>query len=220
MITNEEDRKISIEKIDYKTHWNAAYLNNATEKLGWFEGNSEKTLALIKETKLPENATILNVGSGSSTLIDALLKEGFSNIIANDLAEESLESLKNRIGNNNNVQFVVDDLLHPLKLNKLENIDLWNDRAVLHFFKKKEEIDAYFNLLKKVMSLNGFVIIAVFSKNGAEKCCGLTLKRYDVEMLQKELGANFKLIKSFNYTFVNPFGGERPYIYTLFQRKN
>jgi hypothetical protein len=31
---------------------------------------------------------------------------------------------------------------------------------------------------------------------------------------------DFELKKSFNDTFINPFGGERPYIYTLFQRKN
>jgi SAM-dependent methyltransferase len=169
---------------------------------------------------LPKNATILNVGSGASILIDDLLEEGFSNIIANDLSEESLKSLKHRFAENEKVKFIVDDLLNPLKLNELKNIDLWNDRAVLHFFLKEEEITAYFNLLKKVLKPNCFVIIAVFSKNGAEKCCGLPLKRYDLEMLKNELGSDFELKKSFNYTFVNPFGSEKPYIYALFQRKN
>lgn len=220
MTTNESDCKITEPAIDYKTHWNAAYNKNSTEKLGWFEGKSTQTLALIKETKIAKNATILNVGSGSSTLIDNLLAEGFSNIIANDLSVASLDSLKNRIGENDKVQFLVDDLLNPLKLNELENIDLWNDRAVLHFFLKDEEIASYFNILKKVLKPNGFVIIAVFAENGAEKCCGLPLKRYTVAMLQDYLGVNFELKNSFNYTFVNPYGAERPYIYSLFQRKN
>ncbi|ARV16837.1 SAM-dependent methyltransferase [Polaribacter sp. SA4-12] len=206
--------------INYKKHWNTAYLTNSTEKLGWYEENSEQTLALIKETRISKRATILNVGSGSSTLIDNLLEAGFTNIIANDLSDESLDSLKNRVGDNNEIQFLVDDIISPTKLNELKNIDLWNDRAVLHFFLKDEETSTYFNLLKKVLSPNGFVIIAVFAKNGAEKCCGLPLKRYDIDMLQKELGKEFELLKTFNYTFVNPFGGERPYIYTLFQRKN
>jgi SAM-dependent methyltransferase len=220
MAINESDCKSKDQTIDFKKHWNDAYLNNKTENLGWFEEKSEQTIALIKETKLPRNALILNVGAGSSTLIDNLLDEGFFNIIANDLSEEALKSLKNRIGKNDKVKFIVDDLLNPLKLNKLENIDVWNDRAVLHFFLKEEEIKAYFNLLKKVLKPNGFVIIAIFSKNGAEKCCGLKLKQYDVEMLENELGTDFELKNSFNYTFLNPFGAERPYIYTLFQRKN
>jgi hypothetical protein len=97
---------------------------------------------------------------------------------------------------------------------------LWNDRAVLHFFLEKEKVTAYFNLLKMVLKPKGFVIIAVFAKNGADKCAGLPLKKYDAKMIENELGNDFELKKSFNYTFINPFGGERPYIYTLFQRKN
>jgi|TARA_B110000902_G_scaffold266244_1_gene353250 SAM-dependent methyltransferase len=220
MAINESDCKIPEVTIDFKKYWNSAYLNTKRENLGWYEEKSEQTLSLIHETKLPKNAAILNVGSGSSILIDDLLEDGFSNIIANDLSEESLKSLKHRFAENEKVEFIVDNLLNPSKLDELKNIDLWNDRAVLHFFLKEEEITAYFNLLKKVLKPNGFVIISVFSKNGAEKCCGLPLKRYDVEMLENELGTDFELKKSFNYTFVNPFGSEKPYIYTLFQRKN
>ena len=210
---------IDCKTIDFTDHWNKAYIKNPTEKLGWFEKKSQQTLDLIKESKLDKNATILNVGSGSSTLIDNLLEEGFSNIYANDLSENSLKSLKNRIGESNKVQFIVDDLVNSKKINKLKNIDLWNDRAVLHFFLNDDEVKNYFNLLKQVLKPNGFVIIAVFNENGAEKCCGLPLKRYNAAMLQNELGQEFKLLKSFNYTFINPYGGERPYIYTLFQRQ-
>lgn len=220
MTTNESDCKKTTKSIDYKKHWNDAYQKSSTEKLGWYEEKSDQTLDLIRETKLPKNATILNVGVGSSTLIDDLLAEGFSNIIANDLAEESLSDLKNRVGEHSSIQFLVDDLIHPSKLNQLKNIDVWNDRAVLHFFLKEAEITAYFNLLKQVLKPNGFVIIAVFAENGAEKCSNLPLKRYSLAMLQNQLGKEFELKKSFEYTFVNPFGGERPYIYSLFQRKN
>jgi cyclopropane fatty-acyl-phospholipid synthase-like methyltransferase len=220
MAINKSDCEIKETALDFKKHWNEAYLNNKTEKLGWFEEKSEQTLTLINEAKLSKDALILNVGAGSSTLIDTLLADGFSNIIANDLSDEALESLKNRVGENDKVTFIVDDLVNPSKLNKIKNIDLWNDRAVLHFFLKEVEIKVYFNLLKKVLKANGFVIIAVFAKNGAEKCCGLSVKRYDIEMLKNELGTDFELKNSFNYTFVNPFGGERPYIYALFQRIN
>lgn len=220
MAINESDCKIPEVTIDFKKHWNSAYLNTKRENLGWYEEKSEQTLALIQETKLPKNATLLNVGAGSSCLIDNLIEEGFSNIIANDLSNESLKPLKHKFDKNNKIEFIVDDLLNPSELNKLKNIDLWNDRAVLHFFLKKEEVTAYFNLLKMVLKPKGFVIIAVFAKNGADKCAGLPLKKYDAKMIENELGNDFELKKSFNYTFINPFGGERPYIYTLFQRKN
>ena len=220
MALTEKDSKIREVTIDFKNHWNNTYLKNQTENLGWYEEKSNQTLALIQETKLAKNAIILNVGVGSSCLIDNLVEQGFSNIIANDLSIESLKSLKHKFDKNNKIEFIVDDLLNPSKLNKLKNIDLWNDRAVLHFFLEKEEITAYFNLLKMVLKPKGFVIIAVFAKNGADKCAGLPLKKYDTKMIENQLGNDFELKKSFNYTFINPFGGERPYIYTLFQRKN
>ncbi len=219
MTTNESDCQIS--EINYKEHWNAAYTKNSTEKLGWYEEKSIKTLKLITKTKLPKEAKILNVGVGSSTIIDSLLKEGYTNLIANDLAEKPLENLQIRLGEKSKkVTFIIDDLVNPTKLNTVRDVDLWNDRAVLHFFLKEEEKKSYFNLIRKVVKPGGYVIIAVFALDGAEKCCGLSLQRYDAQILQDYLGDGFTLLEELNHTFINPYGGERPYVYTLFQRKN
>lgn len=204
---------------DLKSHWNTAY-DKEDKKLGWFEENPAQTMQLIESCKLETNAKILNVGAGTTYLIDVLLKEGYTNLIANDLSDLALHKLKERIkkSHNYNLKCIADDLTNPSELEQLQDIDLWIDRAVLHFFLKEEEQKAYFNLIKKIVSKNGYVLIAVFSLDGAPKCCGLDLKRYNVEMLQNSLGADFQLIDSFNHTFINPFGGERPYIYTLFKR--
>ena len=204
-----------------KEHWNAAY-NLEDEQLGWFEANPMQTMELVNACNLKKDATILNVGAGTTTLIDTLLEEGYTNMIANDLSDLALDKLKQRIkkSHNYNLTCIKDDLTNPQKINKLQNIDLWIDRAVLHFFLTEAEQNAYFNLIQKTVSKNGYVIIAVFSLEGAQKCCGLDLRRYNLEMLQNNLGTHFKLIKSFNHTFINPFGGERPYIYTLFQRQS
>jgi len=206
---------------DLKEHWNTAY-NKEDEQLGWFEANPMQTMELVNACDLQKDATILNAGAGTTTLIDRLIEEGYTNMIANDLSDLALNKLKQRIkkSHNYNLTCIKDDLTNPQKINKLQNIDLWIDRAVLHFFLTEAEQNAYFNLIQKTVSKNGYVIIAVFSLEGAQKCCGLDLKRYNLEMLQNNLGTHFKLIKSFNHTFINPFGGERPYIYTLFQRQS
>ena len=208
-------------KPNLKEHWNAAY-NVEDEQLGWFEANPMQTMELVIACDLQKDATILNVGAGTTTLIDTLLEEGYTNIIANDLSDLALNKLKQRIkkSHNYNLTCIKDDLTNPQKINKLQNIDLWIDRAVLHFFLTGAEQNAYFNLIQKTVSKNGYVIIAVFSLEGAQKCCGLDLRRYNLEMLQNNLGTHFNLIKTFNHTFINPFGGERPYIYTLFQRQS
>lgn len=209
-----------MEAHNLKQHWDTVY-QKEDEQLGWFEPNPAHTLELIAETNLSKDAAILNVGAGTTTLIEALLDKGFTNIMANDLSYLALQKLKERVQKSHyyHLKGLVDDLTNPKKLNKLQAIDLWIDRAVLHFFLKEEEQKAYFNLVKKIVSKKGFVIIAVFSLDGAEKCSGLPLQRYNAEMLQNKLGLDFKLIKTFNYTFINPFGSERPYVYTLFQRQ-
>jgi len=218
MTTKESECNIP-EEINYKEHWNTAYEKNPTEKLGWFEESSKETIKLLKESKVPKDAKILNVGVGSSMLIDELLADGYTGLIANDLSEKALIDVKNRLGEDaSKVSFIADDLVSPTKIQELDEVDVWNDRAVLHFFLNAEEQNAYFNLLNKLVKVNGFVIIAVFALDGAEKCCGLQLQRYNAEMLQEKLGSDFVLVNSFNHTFVNPYGGERPYVYTLFQR--
>ena len=220
MTTKESECNIPGE-INYKEYWNAAYVKNPTEKLGWFEESSKETIELLKESNVPKDAKILNVGVGSSMLIDELVADGYSGLIANDLSEKALNDVKNRLGESaSKVTFIADDIINPTQLQELQEVTVWNDRAVLHFFLKEEEQDAYFNLLKKVVKASGFVIIAVFALDGAEKCCGLPLQRYNAEMLQEKLGKDFELVKAFNHTFINPYGGERPYVYTLFQRNN
>jgi SAM-dependent methyltransferase len=205
---------------DLITHWDNAF-SKENEQLGWFETSPNQTMQLIKECSLNKTSKILNVGAGTTTLIESLLDDGYTNIIANDLSPLALQKLKTRVYNSHqyHLNCIIDDLTQPKILNTLSNVDLWIDRAVLHFFLKEEEQNTYFNLIHQIVSKNGFVLIAVFSEDGAPKCCGLDLQRYNLKMLETKLGPNFKLISSFNYTFINPFGGERPYIYTLFQRQ-
>jgi cyclopropane fatty-acyl-phospholipid synthase-like methyltransferase len=203
-----------------RTHWNSVYVKSPIEKLGWYEEDPEPSLRLIEKCNLNMNDIILNVGTGTSTLIDELLKKGYENIIANDLSSQALETLKSRLGKKNNeVRWIVDDLTQPNELAKLEPIDLWHDRAVLHFFTNEKDRKIYFALLNKLVKANGYVIIAAFNLQGAEKCSGLPVFRYNANMLLNALGSSFEMIESFNYTYTMPSGDTREYIYTLF-RKN
>ena len=206
----------------FKSHWNKVYSRNEIDKLGWYEESPEPSLRLIKKCNLDKSAILLNVGAGASTLVDELLEDGYQNIIANDLSSNALEKLKLRIGSDKSrkVQWVVDDLTQPNELNDLAQVDLWHDRAVLHFFNDEKEQYTYFKLLRKLVKPNGFVIIATFNLGGATKCSGLPVHRFDENMLQKKLGKSFMLIEAFNYTYTMPSGETRQYVYTLFQRIN
>ena len=204
-----------------KEHWEGVYQNTASEKLGWFEARSEPSLQLIEQCNLPQDAAILNVGTGATTLVDELLNLGNSNLIANDISSQALEELQLRLGPEQSkmVHWVVDDLTHPNELQTLKQVELWHDRAVLHFFNEPEEQDSYFNLLRKLVKHEGYVIIAAFNLDGAPKCSGLPVFRYDAAMLQAKLGNEFLLKEAFDYSCTTPSGDTREYVYTLFQRQ-
>lgn len=201
-----------------KEHWDNVYTNKPHEKLGWYEKDLSPSIELLNLADLKPSSRILNVGAGSTVLIDYLLEQGYENLIATDISEVSLQKLESRAGSKH-VEYIVDDLTHPNKLNHIAAVDLWIDRAVLHFFTDEKDQKTYFDLLKKLISPKGFVIIAEFNLEGALKCSGLDVCRYDTQMIAQGLGSEFELIKNFDYTYTMPSGDTREYIYTLFQRK-
>jgi SAM-dependent methyltransferase len=220
---NTENKSCSSEEtnqeLNLKSHWNNAYTKTEINKLGWYEENLEPSLRLIDKCNLNPDASILNVGAGATTLVDELLRQGYTNIIANDLSETALEKLKERLGEKSqSVKCIVDDLTKPTALMNLDKIDLWHDRAVVHFFNDENEQNTYFNLVKTLVKDNGFVIIATFNLDGATKCSGLPVRRYDQQMLQEKLGKGFELLEAFNYTYTMPSGDTRAYVYTLFRK--
>jgi SAM-dependent methyltransferase len=205
--------------MDLKLHWNKTYERAKIEKLGWYEESPEPSLRLIKKCNFDKSASLLNVGAGATRLVDELLDDGYKHIIANDISASALDKLKLRLGESaNNIKWIVDDLTNATQLCNLDSVDLWHDRAVLHFFSAKKEQDTYFDLLKKLVKKNGFVIIASFNLESATKCSGLAVFRYNEEMLQEKLGASFELIEAFDYTYTMPMGETRKYVYSLFKR--
>ena len=205
---------------DFEKHWNNAYQKAPINSLGWYEEDPVPSMNLITECNLPNDALIFNAGVGAATLIELLLNKGYTNIIVNDIAVAALTELKNNLTEHKNteVKFIVDDLTNPSELLKLKIVDLWHDRAVLHFFTTEEQQKAYFDLIRKVIKPKGYVILAEFNLDGAKKCSGLDVFNYNEDMLQERLGKGFKLLKSFNYTYTQPSGGLREFVYTLFQR--
>ena len=210
------DNTISVTNKSLAQHWDNAYKKSV---LGWDEKNPTASLQLIEKCNFDFEARILNVGAGTSTLVDNLLSLGYKNLIVNDISSNALEILRQRIDTvENNVEWIIEDLTRPCLLKKLEKVDLWHDRAVLHFFTKQEDQNTYFDLLKNLVKKGGYAIIATFNISGALKCSSLPVFRYNKNMIVERMKGNFELIEHFNYNYINPKGDIRPYIYTLFKR--
>ena len=156
---------------------------------------------------------IIDVGAGASTLIESLVDNGYD-VTVLDISSEALRILSNRHGNN--LEYIRGDLSKKLDLGAYE---IWHDRAVLHFLLDESAREKYVSNLESCISSGGYAVIETFSTDGAKMCCGLDLHTYDEEMLIDLLGGNWFLVDSIRHTHINPFGGERPYISTIFQRK-
>jgi SAM-dependent methyltransferase len=202
-----------------ETHWSAIYNEVDDRQLSWYEDKSTPSLNLIKKCNLHESSRILCVGAGSSTIIDFLIENNYKNIIANDISGYALDRIKDRIGSKQSyVNWIIDDLTKPTKLLDIQQVDLWYDRAVLHFFIEDHDQDVYFKLLHKKVNLKGYVLFALFNLEGADRCSGLPVKRYNSDMLQEKLGQCYLLKDSFKYIYTMPNGDKRNYVYTLFQK--
>lgn len=212
----------SEKQINYREHWNKVYASTKINNLGWYEEVPKPSLVLIMKCGLSKDAVILDVGSGTTTLIDNLIQQDYKNVIALDISETALKKAKAKLSKENSeiAQWIADDITNPQKINLILKVDLWHDRTVLHFLTDEKQQIGYLYTLKKAVKKGGYVIIAVFSLEGVKKCSGLNVKNYDQEMIAEFLGDDFKLLEYFNHIYINPSGGERPYVYTLFRRIN
>ena len=153
------------------------------------------------------------MGAGTTTLIDSLLENKYD-VTVLDISSEALRTLSKRHGNN--MTYIHGDLTKELKLGQF---NIWHDRAVLHFLLTGSERQSYVKNMESCISSGGFAVIETFSTDGAQECCGLNLHTYNEDMLVQLLGSNWALVESIRHTHVNPFGGDRPYVSTIFRRK-
>lgn len=203
-----------------KEHWEDVYATKAPENVGWYESEPESSLKLVSKCDIRKDDVILDVGAGASVFIDRLLELGFSNITALDISDTALGRLKQRLAPDrvSAVTWITGDITQPGGFVAPGSVSLWHDRALLHFFTREQDQNAYLAALKNAVRAGGYVIIGVFSLEGAARCSGLELKRYDRDMLSAFLGSGFSLIDSFSHTHIMPSGDPRPYIYALFRR--
>ena len=199
-----------------KQHWENIYAEKKPEEVSWFQAEPIISLKLIQKIG-HQNAQIIDVGGGASTLVDHLLKLGYANIAVLDISNTAIEYDKKRLlGSANKIEWIVDDVT---QFKPLHSFDIWHDRAVFHFLVKKSDRESYVNTLKDTIKSGGHVILATFAKEGPKKCIGLDIVQYDTPSIQHEFGDEFILLESQTEMHVTPKGNEQKFVYFLFKRK-
>ena len=70
-----------------RAHWEKIYGTKAPDEVSWFRPHLETSLALIQRAAVDQNASIIDVGGGESTLVDDLIANGYRNITVLDISD-------------------------------------------------------------------------------------------------------------------------------------
>ena len=187
--------------------------------LGWYEKNPSSILELLDLNLDWKDSIAFLPGIGTSDIFEELLSRKIK-LFLNDISQKALEKIGHKLGDRiNNVTLYNGNIAKTLSTT-IPKVDLWIDRAGLHFLIEETDIDGYFQNLKSIVKKGGFALFAQFSTEGATKCAGLNIHRYSLKDISERLGDNFQVVNQFDHTYINPYGDPRPYIYVLYKRLN
>lgn len=193
-------------------HWDEIYARKG-ENVSWFRPALDRSLGIIDRLPLPPGATAIDVGAGSSTLVDDLLARGFGQVTVADLSEVALDATRVRLGEQaEKVRFIVGDITEvPLPA---DAYDLWHDRAVFHFLTDPAAREAYVRQVLHALRPGGHIIVATFGLEGPEQCSGLPIVRYDDHTLHETFGERaFNKLGHERETHQTPWGSEQEFVY-------
>jgi SAM-dependent methyltransferase len=201
---------------DRRSHWDGVYAGKADEELSWFQAAPGTSLELIARSGARPTWKIIDVGGGTSRLVDALLDRGFGAVTVLDISATALVRAKARLGERgSSVVWVTADVTAWTPVGRY---DLWHDRAVFHFLTEAKDKEAYVAALKAGVGEGGQIIIGTFALDGPERCSGLPVCRYDADGLAAALGTGFRLLETLPEVHVTPAGTAQRFQYSRFVR--
>ena len=190
-----------------KEHWNQVYATKVQEDISWHQAKPAISLRLIEAAGVSKGEPIVDVGSGTSMLIDCLLDAEFNDLTVLDISGAALEQARNRLGARAaQVTWIEADVT---TFQASRPFRLWHDRAVFHFLTDPADQRKYVLGLEGALPVGAQAIIGTFAIDGPEKCSGLPVARYDAARLQQVLGEAFRLVDQADETHVTPWQSEQ-----------
>jgi SAM-dependent methyltransferase len=194
---------------DHAEHWESVHSTKPVDGVSWWQPADELWLDLIDDLHLAPDDRVLDVGSGSSLLVDALLARGHRQLVAVDVSSSALERIRERVGDRPGIQLMAADV-RTLRVEV--PVELWHDRAVFHFLTDPADQRAYAESLRAALAPTGHVIVATFAPDGPETCSGLPVQRYDADALAVALGfAPREIVRSEQRVHTTPWGTTQPF---------
>lgn len=195
-------------------HWDDVYRTRAVDQVSWHQHTPATSLRLIGPRPGPDSRAV-DVGGGTSTLVDVLLRDGWT-VTVLDVSAEALGITGRRLGARAaEVSFVVSDVL---AWEPEQTYDVWHDRAVLHFLTEAADRARYVELAVDTVSKGGAVVIGGFAPDGPSHCSGLPTVRRSAEQLAGEFAPCFTLEHAETESHHTPGGAVQQFTWVRLRR--
>ena len=195
-------------------HWDRVYETRAPDEVSWHQATPTVSLRLLSRVE-PKGA-VIDLGAGTSTLADELLRRGWSKVTLLDVSPEALRTARAGLAAyGDRVEFVVADVLSWTPTGA---VDAWHDRAVFHFLTDPDDQGRYVATAARAVRPGGQLVMGTFAADGPTRCSGLPTARHDADSLRLLFSDAFELEHSEREEHVTPSGTVQPFTWVVLRR--
>ena len=197
-------------------HWDRVYATHPETAVSWYQPEPSRSLEMIAAAGVAVDDPIIDIGGGTSTLVDHLAAAGYRDLTVLDLSAEALAVSRKRLNETAfRIAWICADITtwHPTR-----HYAVWHDRATFHFLTEAEDRRAYVATLHAALRPAGTAVIATFAIDGPERCSGLPVRRYSPAALAGVLGDEFALVRTATEDHRTPAGQTQRFLYCRFRR--
>lgn len=197
-------------------HWDGVYATRATDGVSWFQARPATSLRLL-EAFGDTAGSVIDVGAGTSTLVDELLALGWGDVTVLDVSNEALVLVRTRLASRGlAASAVVCDLLQWIPE---RTYDVWHDRAVLHFLTQSQDRTRYVETAAQAVRPGGYLMIGAFAEDGPTRCSGLPTARYNAQELAAVFSSDFDLVHREREEHRTPDGTAQSFTWAVLRRR-
>ena len=199
------------------SHWDQVYRAQRLEQVSWFRAHLEVSIELLLSAGLDADSRVIDIGGGASTLVDDLLDRGVEHVTVLDISAAALQVTRDRLGDRAvRVRWIVSDVgaadLDP------DSVDLWHDRAALHFLTDPQDVSCYVRVASEAIALGGHAIIGGFASDGPDQCSRLPVVRRDPQQIAELFAERFRLTAAQRELHATPRGTPQSFAYAVLQK--
>jgi len=195
--------------MDVAEFWEQRYRGTTPQDRSWTEAWPTASLACLDDLGCTPADSLIDVGGGSSPLVDALVDRGWDDLCVLDLAAAALSEARARLGaRGDTVSWRTGDVR---TIDFARTFTVWHDRAVLHFLTAPEDIASYFAQVDRTVAPGGAVVIEVFGPTGPAQCSGLDVRRWSTGDLTARFGPAWEAVRATTVYHVTPSGGAQSF---------